>query len=85
MTQLPLSGVKEGGERWGRWEESGFLQDADQQVYWPTILTEILDDSREAQDAARVGLLHQVHGAGQDTSVCGVGRGDWQWEDNSGM
>lgn len=82
MTQLPLSGVKEGGERWGRWE---VLQDADQQVYWPTILAEVLDDSREAQDVACVGVLHQVYGAGQDTSVCGVGWGDWQWEDNSGL
>ena len=79
-----LSGVKEGGERRGRREER-VLQDADQQVYWPTILTEVLDNSWEAQDAACVGVLHQVHGAGQDTSVCGVGWRDWQWEDNSGL
>lgn len=84
MTRHPLFRVKEGGEWWGGGKESGGFQNADQQVHRAAVLTEVLDDSREAQDTACVGVLHQVHGAGQDLSVCGTGWGDWQWKNNSG-
>ena len=77
--------LKEGGwRRRGQGEEGGHLQDADQQVHRAAVLTEVLDHPGETQESARVGVLHQIHGAGEGESVCGAGGRDGQRQDHTG-
>ena len=81
--------VKEGGRRrrreWGRWKEDGAVKDADQQVHGSSVLSEVLGHPGEEEDTPCVGVLYQVHGAGEEAPVCGVGGRDGQREDDTGQ
>ena len=57
----------------------------DQQVYWKTILTEVLGNIRETKNSTCVGLLYSVYGVGEEESVCCTSRRNGEWKNNSGL